>query len=167
MLEIPALLSERSKHSGKLRLCESLRNRHKQQVRWSSSMDRAPRCLRSCLCASARVLLQGSPSSWGNENKSSLCISSVVLWLFLRPACVGSHADSFKWTPQATDTTSPGHVSPKKGKVFKQPSELQGKHRLQLPPAVISLSVPVLNKYSKPIHLFQQWTITDLLHEVH
>lgn len=50
---------------------------------------------------------------------------------------------------------------------MKQSSELQGKDRFQLPPAVISLSVPVLSKYSKPIHLVQQRTITDLLHEVH
>ena len=99
MLEIPALLQERSKRSGKLRLRESLINRRKQQVRPSSSMDRAPRCLRPHLCASAWVLLRGYPRWRGNDNQFTLCISSVVLWLFLRPACA-SHRRRGSFTHQ-------------------------------------------------------------------
>ncbi|KAM6098295.1 uncharacterized protein LJ206_002549 isoform 2-T2 [Theristicus caerulescens] len=67
MLEIPALLRERSKHSAKLHLHESPIYRQNQQVRRSSSKDRAPRCLCSHLCASARLLLRGSPSLRGAE----------------------------------------------------------------------------------------------------
>ena len=99
MLEIPALLWERSKHGGKLRLRESLKYRRKQQVWQSSRKDRAPWCLRPRLCASAQVLLQGSPRLRGNENKFTLCISSVVLWLFLRPACASSHRRQSQETP--------------------------------------------------------------------
>ena len=92
MLEISALLWERSKHSGKLCLRKSLTNRRKQQVRRSSSMERALWCLRPRLCASARVLLRGSPGWRGNEHEFTLCISPAVLWLFLRPAFAGSHS---------------------------------------------------------------------------
>ena len=92
MPDISALLWERSKHSGKLRLRESLKYRWKQHVRWSSRMDWAPQSLCTHLCASAWVLPQGYPGWRGNKNKITLCISSMVLWLFLRPACAGSHS---------------------------------------------------------------------------
>lgn len=45
-------------------------------------------CVR--LCASARVLLWGSPGWQGSENKFTLCVSSTVLRLFPRPACADS-----------------------------------------------------------------------------
>ena len=98
-LEIPALLWRRSKHSGKLCLRESLIDGRKQQGRQSSRMDRAQQCLRPHLRASARVLLRGQSGWRGNENKFAFCVSSVVLWLFLRPACAPSpsHSNDPSW----------------------------------------------------------------------
>lgn len=47
MLKIPVLLWERSKPSGKIHLCKSLKYRWKQQVWWPSSMEYA--CVPTCV----------------------------------------------------------------------------------------------------------------------
>jgi len=43
-------------------------------------------------CASTQVLYQRSPGLRGRENKSTLYISPVILWLFLHPVCFGLHS---------------------------------------------------------------------------
>lgn len=51
MLEIPALLWERSKPSGEIHLQESLKHRCELQLQRSPRKDQAPQCLPPCLHA--------------------------------------------------------------------------------------------------------------------
>lgn len=87
MLKIPVLLWERSKPSGKIHLCKSLKYRWKQQVWWPSSMEYAcvPTCVPLPRCCFRDPLLHEV-----TKKKIILCVWSVALWLFLCPACAGS-----------------------------------------------------------------------------
>lgn len=88
MLEIPALLLQGPKQSGKLSLCKPLQySRLGDPLAWA---ELCSVCIPSCVPPPAQVLLQGSPGWTGNE-KIYYSISSVVLWLFLHLACASSH----------------------------------------------------------------------------
>lgn len=80
----------------KLCLCESLKCRWKQHI-WGSNTDWASQCLHPCLCVSALVLLQWSPSLQGNKNACTFCISFVGLWLFLCPDSASSHKNKYMY----------------------------------------------------------------------
>lgn len=72
-----------------------------------------------CLCPSAASGLTG------NQKKSTLCFSTVVLWLLLHPACVNSHGGLGEL--EAVQPTGAGAVRPLQGSDSQKSSLLKQK----------------------------------------